>query len=96
MITSEEVQHIARLARLELSSEEEKVMAWQMQQLLEYFSKIGALNTENVPPTIHAVAVANVLREDVPGAGLTATEALQNAPATNGRFFTVPKVLDKD
>jgi len=95
-ITESEVRHIAHLSRLSPTDEEVVLFTDQLSAILEYMEQLNELDTADVPPTAHAVAVHNVFREDLPGACLTPEEALANAPAADGSFFTVPKVLEQD
>lgn len=95
MITREEVKHIARLARLKLSAKEEKEMTTQLAKMLDYFNMIREVNTDEVPPTVHAVEVANIVREDRVKPSLPVEEVLKNAPAAELDMFVVPKVVDK-
>jgi aspartyl-tRNA(Asn)/glutamyl-tRNA(Gln) amidotransferase subunit C len=64
--------------------------------ILAYVEQLNEVDTQDVPPTAHALPVKNVFREDVPGKCLTPDEALANAPARDGNFFAVPKVLEQD
>ncbi len=92
-ITSEEVRHVAKLARLELSEAEEERMTGQMNQILEYMDKLNELDTRGVSATTHAIQLQNVFRPDVVRDSLERQEALSNAPETDGVNFIVPKVL---
>lgn len=92
-ISREEVEHIAKLARLELTEEEKKRFGVELGKILEYFDQLKKLDIENVPPMTHAVPIENVLREDVIKPGLSTPEALQNAPEKKENYFQVPKVV---
>lgn len=92
-ISREEVKHIANLARLKLSDEEESLMTQQLNNILIYMEKLNELDTSNIEPMHHAVEQVNVMREDKPKPSLTSERALSNAPQQNGTFFVVPKVL---
>jgi|YelNatPaOPRAMG01_1025707.scaffolds.fasta_scaffold12202_7 aspartyl-tRNA(Asn)/glutamyl-tRNA(Gln) amidotransferase subunit C len=92
-ITQEEVKHIAKLARLKLSAEEEERMVYQLNDILLYMEKLNELDTSNVEPMHHAVEQVNVMREDKPKPSLMREKALANAPEQNGVFFVVPKVI---
>jgi aspartyl-tRNA(Asn)/glutamyl-tRNA(Gln) amidotransferase subunit C len=93
-ITVAEVEHVARLARLELSDDEKELFTGQMAAILEYVEKLKGLNTEGVQPTSHAVPMENAFREDVsrPAIGLEA--ALANAPDRADGFYRVPRVIE--
>lgn len=90
MIDRDEVMHVARLARLELSSEEIDRMAGELSHVLEHVERIGELNLEGAPPTSHVVPLENVLREDVPRPSLDRERALESAPAPGDGGFGVP------
>ncbi|AIQ65539.1 Aspartyl/glutamyl-tRNA(Asn/Gln) amidotransferase subunit C [compost metagenome] len=93
-ITVKDVQHVAKLARLHLSPEEEALFTEQMNAILQYAEKLGSLNTDDVPPTTHVLHVSNVMREDVVKESITVEEALLNAPDEEDGQFKVPAVLD--
>lgn len=96
LLTPEEVDHIALLARLQLSPEEKAREARELTQILNYFEKLGELDTEDVPPTSHVFPVTNVLREDVARPGLSTDAALQNAPEAAADMFQVPRVVEAE
>ena len=95
-IDQQTVRHVAHLARLNLTDEEIERMTVELSAILDYVRQLSELNTENVPPTAHAVAVSNVFRDDEVRPGLDTHEALRNAPQIHGDFFQVPKVLDQE
>jgi len=90
MIDRDEVMHVARLARLELSSEEVERMAGELSHVLEHVERIGELDLEGAPPTSHVVPLENVLREDVPRPSLSRERALESAPESADGGFGVP------
>jgi len=92
-ISREEVRHVADLARLELSEQEELRMTEQMNQILGYMDQLNELNTEGVSPTTHAIELRNVFREDEVRESLPREQALANAPQSDGVNFLVPKVI---
>ena len=89
-ISREDVLHVARLARLELSDGEVERFRDQLEAILEAVSKVSELDLEGVPPTSHPLALANAWAEDDPHASLPVDEALANAPAVEGSYFRVP------
>lgn len=95
-ITTEEVRHIAHLARLKLSEEEISRFGSQLDSILGYVRKLDEVDTTNVEPTAHPLPVCNVFRDDTPASSLTPDAALANAPASDTPFFKVPKVLDQE
>ncbi|SMC16389.1 aspartyl/glutamyl-tRNA(Asn/Gln) amidotransferase subunit C [Desulfacinum hydrothermale DSM 13146] len=92
-ITPEEVRHVADLARLDLSPDEELQMTRQLNAILGYMERLNQVDTTQVEPTTHALERANVFREDVVGPSLERDRALANAPETDGAHFVVPKVI---
>lgn len=95
VIDEAEVRRIAKLARLSLSDEEIRRFAGQLASILDHFEQIESLDTEGVEPLTHALPVANVLREDEVGEGLSHEQALANAPESERECFRVPTVLDR-
>jgi len=92
-ITEEDVRHIAKLARLNLTDEQVHQYTGQLAHVLGYISKLNELDVDNVEPMAHALDVTNVLREDDPTDGIPVESALANAPEQTPPFFKVPKVL---
>jgi aspartyl-tRNA(Asn)/glutamyl-tRNA(Gln) amidotransferase subunit C len=90
------VRHVAHLSRLTLSDAEVECFAGQLGAILDYVAQLNELDTQDVPPTAHAVPLANVLRDDRPSEGLSAEQALVNAPDRDGDFFRVPRVLNQE
>jgi len=95
-LTSDDVRHVARLARLALDDEHLRTFTPQLESILEYVDKIRAVDVTGVEPMAHALPLANVLRDDVVEPSLPIEKVLQNAPETDGRFFKVPKVIGGD
>lgn len=93
-LTLEEVEHIAELARLELSPEEKARYREQLSDILDYAARLQSLDTEGIPPTSSVLPPRSVLRPDQARPGLTAEELLANAPDAEDRQFRVPPVLD--
>jgi aspartyl-tRNA(Asn)/glutamyl-tRNA(Gln) amidotransferase subunit C len=90
MIDREQVLHVARLARLELTDDEVMRMSEELSAVADYIEKIGELDLDGVPPTTHVVEVSNALRADVPVASLPVEVALANAPSVADGGFRVP------
>jgi aspartyl-tRNA(Asn)/glutamyl-tRNA(Gln) amidotransferase subunit C len=88
-----DVEHIAKLAKLEFSEAEKEKLTLQMNDILGYMEKLNTLDTSNVEPLSHVIELNNVFREDKVTPGLSTEEALQNAPEKTAEFFKVPKVL---
>ncbi len=93
-ITIADVEHVARLARLELSDEEKQLFAGQMDAILGYVDKLKELNTDGIQPTSHAVPMENAFREDQTRPSIGTVRALANAPDPVLGFFRVPKVIE--
>ncbi len=92
-ITRDEVHHVATLARLELSEADELALTGQMNSILSYMDKLNQLDTQDVPPTTHAIQLQNVFRPDAVQPPLDRAAALANAPETDRVSFIVPKVI---
>ena len=93
-LTLEEVENIAELAKLTLTSDEKVMFQEQLSNILEYAEKLQQLDTTNVPPTASALPLKNVMRADIKRLSLTNEEALHNAPQADDRSFKVKAVLD--
>ena len=92
-ITPEQVQHVARLARLEIDGDAVQKLAEQLATILDYVNKLEEVDTRGVSPTSHAIALTNAFRDDVVRASLPREEALENAPSREAGSFVVPKVI---
>jgi aspartyl-tRNA(Asn)/glutamyl-tRNA(Gln) amidotransferase subunit C len=93
-LTREEVEHIAALARLELSDEEAELYQEQLSAILEYFERLQELSTVEIPPTATALPLRSVMREDEARPPMPREDILHNAPAADDGCFEVPAVLD--
>jgi aspartyl-tRNA(Asn)/glutamyl-tRNA(Gln) amidotransferase subunit C len=93
-LSREQVRHIALLARLELSEQEEAAFTEQLDHILQYFEKLSTLDTTSVEPTAHVVAIESAYRDDRVTNPLGPEELRANAPARDGDFFKVPKILE--
>lgn len=93
-ITSDEVKHIAKLARLRLSDDEAENYRTDLDSILNYVQSLEELNTEGVVPMSHVLDIKNVWREDVPGAGKNAEALLSNAPDREKDYYKVPKIME--
>lgn len=94
MIRKEDVEHVARLARLHLTDDEKERMRVQLDAILAYIDKLTALDIEGVEPTSHAVPLLNVMRDDEPAPSMSQDQALANAPDRSGEFFRVPRIIE--
>jgi aspartyl-tRNA(Asn)/glutamyl-tRNA(Gln) amidotransferase subunit C len=89
-ITREEVLHVARLARLELSDGDVAKFQEQLSDILEAVSKVSELDLSDVPPTAHPLEIANAWAEDVPRDCLPLDDVFANAPDRDGNYFRTP------
>ncbi len=89
-----DIDHVAKLARLDLTDAEKKRMREQLAVILEHAAKVGEVAADDVPPTAYAVPRANVLRRDEPEPSITREAAMANAPAQAEGRFKVPKIAE--
>lgn len=93
-LTVEQVRHVATLARLSLTPEEERSYATQLSAILDAVAQLQELDVSGVEPTSHATLASSLLREDATRPSLPPEKALANAPAKVGSSFAVPKILE--
>jgi aspartyl-tRNA(Asn)/glutamyl-tRNA(Gln) amidotransferase subunit C len=93
-LTLKEVEHIADLARLELTGEEKRRYREQLSAILDYFAQLRELDTADIPPTSSVLPPRSALREDEPHPGLSLEALLRNAPEAEAGQFRVPPVLE--
>ena len=93
-ISRQQVEHIAKLARIELEESEVEQFQEDLSAILEYVEKLEELETDQVEPTTHAVLSEMAGRADEQEESLSREEALQNAPDSEEGQFRVPKVVD--
>jgi aspartyl-tRNA(Asn)/glutamyl-tRNA(Gln) amidotransferase subunit C len=89
-----DIDHVARLARLELTDEEKARLREQLGVILEAAAKVSEVATDDVPPTAYAIPRSNVLRPDKITPSLTVEEVLSNAPEVEDDRFKVPRVVE--
>ena len=92
-ITAKEVEHVARLAHVELSDDEKRLFTEQFNEILDYFKKIDEVDTEGVEPTYHVLDLENVSRKDKTKPSLSTKEALRNAPKKEKKFVKAPRIV---
>ena len=92
-LTAAQVTHVAKLARLEVSAERVEQYRTQLAAVLGHIAQLDAVDLAGVEPMAHPFESHNRLAEDVPVDGLPIEAVLMNAPAVEGRFLAVPKVL---
>ncbi len=94
-VTIKDVDKIAQLAKLKFKENEKVKLQSELNKILEYIDQLNELNLDNIEPLENINETENVLRKDESEIWLTNEEALRNAPSKTGKFFKVPKVLDK-
>ena len=94
-ITDQLVEHLADLSRLEFDDRQKVFIKSDLQKIIQFMEKLNELDTTGVAPLLHISTRTNVLREDEVSGSVTREEGLKNAPATDGEFFKVPKVIQK-
>lgn len=93
-VTREDVDYIANLARLQLSDEETKSLAGDMNQILEYMETLEEVDTSEVEPLEHVIDLEYRLRADKAEEPMSHEDALKNAPDADSDYFRVPKVIE--
>ncbi len=93
-ISKEQVEHVAKLARLEVTEDEKAMFARQLSAILTYMDQLKEVDTEGVEPTATVLPTENVWREDAVKPSLTQEQALANAPDQADGFFRVPKIIE--
>lgn len=93
-ISNNDVQHVAKLARLNLTAEEEQTLTGQLNAILKYAEKLNELDTEDIEPTTHVLHVSNVMREDETRESLSIEQVMRNAPEEEDGQFKVPAVME--
>jgi aspartyl-tRNA(Asn)/glutamyl-tRNA(Gln) amidotransferase subunit C len=89
------IDKLTGLARLEFNTAEKEAIKHDLQRMIQFVEKLGELDTTGVEPLLHMSSEINVLREDIPNGSISREEALAAAPATDGRYFEVPKVIQR-
>ncbi len=93
-ISKEDVEKVAKLARLQFSGEEVETFTSQMTDILKYIEQLNELDTEGVEPTAHVLPIQNVLREDKVTNGKPSKTIFVNAPKEEEHQFKVPQVIE--
>jgi aspartyl-tRNA(Asn)/glutamyl-tRNA(Gln) amidotransferase subunit C len=94
-LTPDEVRHIALLARLGLTDEDVEKFQHQLSDILDYFERLRAVDTESVPPTAYLLDLHNVMRDDEEAPSADPEDVMKNAPQQQGGFFRVRAVLEE-
>ena len=93
-LTRQEIERVATLARLRLTSEEETSLTEQLGKILQYMETLSQVDTEDVEPLAHVVDIVNAFRADEVVRRIEPDALLANAPAIEGSFFKVPKIIE--
>ena len=94
-LSKEEVEHVALLARLDITDEEKARYTEELNQILAHFDKLNELDTSGVPPTSHVIPMTNVFRKDEVKPSLPVESVLANAPDATETAFRVPRVVEE-
>ncbi|HXD78237.1 MAG TPA: Asp-tRNA(Asn)/Glu-tRNA(Gln) amidotransferase subunit GatC [Puia sp.] len=94
-VTDELIDNLSHLARLEFDAAEKAAIRKDLQRMIGFVEQLRELDTTGVEPLLHLSPETDVLREDEPGGSVSRDAAMANAPATDGRYFKVPKVIRK-
>jgi aspartyl-tRNA(Asn)/glutamyl-tRNA(Gln) amidotransferase subunit C len=94
-ITKQDVEKVAKLARLEITETEQEAFTQQLSAILSYVEKLNKLKTAGVEPTATVLGQSNVFREDQARPSLPVEQAVANAPESADGFFVVPKILEE-
>ena len=89
-----DLQHVVKLARIELSAEEEQRIGPQLLEIIQYVEKLNELDIDEIEPTAHVVQLTNVWREGQPRPSLSQDDAMCNAPKSANGLFVVPKIVE--
>jgi len=89
------IDNLSNLARLQFDATEKESIKKDLQRMIQFVEKLSELDTTGVAPLLHMSSGTNVLREDLPQGSISREEALALAPATDGVYFEVPKVIRK-
>ena len=92
-IDKETLLHVAETARLSLTEDEIKEFLPQLNDVIEAFSKLSEVNTDNIKPSFQPVEIKNVMREDIVGKSLSQEQALKNAKNTKDGYFKGPRII---
>ncbi|MBU8880300.1 Asp-tRNA(Asn)/Glu-tRNA(Gln) amidotransferase subunit GatC [Bacillus sp. FJAT-29790] len=93
-ISTDQVKHVANLARLAITEEEAEIFTKQLDAMISFAEQLNELDTENIEPTSHVLNMKNVMREDIPQKGLPQSEVLKNAPDHQDGQVKVPSIIE--
>ncbi len=93
-LSKQDIEYVAKLARIKLTSEESEELTEELSVCLDYFEMINAIDTSNIEPTYQSNNLANITREDVVIESMSVDDVLKNAPEHFEGFIRIPKVID--
>ena len=93
VLSTADVEHVAHLARLGLTADEIRLLQGQLNHIVEQYTKLAELDTEQIPPTAQTIELENILREDVVRPSMPVEDVLANAAETAGGHIVVPPIL---
>lgn len=93
-ISTEQVKHVANLARLAITEEEAELFTSQLDAIISFAEQLNEVDTENVKPTSHVLDMKNIMREDIAKKGLPNEEVVKNAPDHADGYIRVPSILE--
>ena len=93
MIKAEDIEYVAKLAKLKLSDEEKDKLVSQMADIVEFANNISKLDTDGVKPTNHILDVSNAFREDEVKPSYNREDILKNAPVKEAGCIVVPSII---
>ena len=92
-LTTEEVTHVAMLARIALDEQQTETLHAEINSIFEHIDTLQAVDVQGVEPMVHPISMCNVMREDEVHPSLAIETALKNAPARDGNAFLVPRIV---
>jgi len=95
LITIKEVEHVAKLARLDLGEEEKVQFLEQLNKIIGYFNQLNEVKTDGIEPMAHSIPIVNVMREDAACDANLRDEILSNAPLEENGYFRVPRISEE-
>lgn len=95
-LSSDDVRHVANLARLALDDDQLEQLRDQLERILGYAEQVGEVARDDVPPTSHAYELSNVWRDDEPRPSLDPDAAVSTGPVIEDGRFRVPRIIDED
>ncbi|MBM7604810.1 Asp-tRNA(Asn)/Glu-tRNA(Gln) amidotransferase subunit GatC [Metabacillus litoralis] len=93
-ISTDQVKHVANLARLAITDDEAVLLTQQLDAIITFAEQLNEVDTENVKPTSHVLDMKNIMREDIPKKGLDNEEVVKNAPDHADGYIRVPSILE--